>query len=187
MRNTLHTDKHKCMHLVCRHLTIRHLSHLFLSFSTCVSLCVNGVMANCCILSVFLHLCLFLPLSTFLSSCLSVSFLALLTSSPLSLLCTLPLSSPPCLSLLPLFRLCKVQLGFGAFGLQAWRQEDALSEYALLGSLCVTLYFFALSLFTRRPYLLFSSFFSFTPISVKSRSSCLPAGFLLRWRTTLCF
>lgn len=70
MRNTLHTDKHKCMHLVCRHLTIRHLSHLFLSFSTCVSLCVNGVMANCCILSVFLHLCLFLPLSTFLSSCL---------------------------------------------------------------------------------------------------------------------
>ena len=100
------------------------------------------------------------PLSVLLLSRLSVSFLSLLTSSPLSLLCTLPLSSPPCLSLLPLFRLCKVQLGFGAFGLQAWRQEDALSEYALLGSLCVTLYFFALSLFTRRPYLLFSSFFS---------------------------
>ena len=110
----------------------------------------------------FLHLCLFPPLSTFLSSSCLVCpshFLSFLTSSPLSLLCTLPLSSPPCLSLLPLFRLCKVQLGFGAFGLQAWRQEDALSEYALLGSLCVTLYFFALSLFTRRPYLLFLLFF----------------------------
>lgn len=56
----------------------------------------------------------------------------------------LHLFSPPLPPVLPLFRLCKVQLGFGAFGLQAWRQEDALSEYALLGSLCVTLYFFAL-------------------------------------------
>lgn len=66
------------------------------------------------------------------------------------LLCTVLLCllfSPRFPSLLPLFRLCKVQLGFGAFGLQAWRQEDALSEYALLGSLCVTLYFFALFFF----------------------------------------
>lgn len=67
----------------------------------------------------------------------------------LSLYCTFLISSTP---LLPFFRLCKVQLGFGAFGLQAWQQEDALSEYALLGSLCVTLYFFAL-LFTCCPYL----------------------------------
>lgn len=67
----------------------------------------------------------------------------------LSLYCTLLISST---LLLPLFRLCKVQLGFGAFGLQAWQQEDALSEYALLGSLCVTPYFFALP-FTCCPYL----------------------------------
>ncbi|MEQ2209183.1 hypothetical protein XENOCAPTIV_026198 [Xenoophorus captivus] len=58
-------------------------------------------------------------------------------------LCSCPLSAS---SIIPLFRLCKVQLGFGACGLQAGRQEDALSEYALLGSLCVTLYFFALLL-----------------------------------------
>lgn len=68
--------------------------------------------------------------------------------SPLSIL------SPLLSSLLPLFRLCKVQLGVGAFGLQAWRQEDTLSEYALLGSLCVTLYFFALLFY----FLLFYSY-----------------------------
>lgn len=136
------------------------------SISICVSLCGNGVMANCYILPVYSfarvsslpsHLYLFCPLVLSVSCCFSLSVSLLLSSSlpssppPLS---TLPplhspflfphLFSPPSPSLLPLFRLCKVQLGFGAFGLQAWRQEDALSEYALLGSLCVTLYFFAL-------------------------------------------
>ncbi len=87
-------------------------------------------------------------------------------------------------SLLRLFRLCKVQLGFGAFGLQAGRQEDALSEYALLGSLCVTLYFFAL-LFWPVIFTYFGSYFG-CPLFVKSRSSCLPVGFFL-WGKTLCF
>lgn len=80
-----------------------------------------------------------------------LSFIFLFTSSIFTSPFT-ALSSSPLPSLLPLFRLCKVQLGFGAFGLQAWQQEDALSEYALLGSLCVTLYYFAL-LFTCCPYL----------------------------------
>lgn len=75
-----------------------------------------------------------------------LSFVFLLTPSIFTSLFT-ALSSSPLPSLLPLFRLCKVQLGLGAFGPQAWQQEDALSEYALLGSLCVTLYYFAL-LFT---------------------------------------
>ena len=66
MRNTWHTDKHECMQLVCRHLAVRHLSHLFRSSSTCVSLCVNGVMANCCILSVCSFTCVsFLPSQPF--------------------------------------------------------------------------------------------------------------------------
>lgn len=105
------------------------------------------LLLSCLSLLFFSVLCLFVALH---SSC----FLSLLLSSPLPLHLPFPplalsfsfphLFSPPLPSLLPLFRLCKVQLGFGAFGLQAWRQEDALSEYALLGSLCVTLYFFAL-------------------------------------------
>lgn len=165
------------MQWVCLHsLTIRHLSHLFLSFSLCLSLCVHIVMANCYILPVYSFTCVsFLPSLLYLFCpplVLSVSVIFLrplsLCRSPLLLFSLLhffclhlslyiflslhlhsPFSfphlfSPPLPSLLPLFRLCKVQLGFGAFGLQAWRQEDALSEYALLGSLCVTLYFFAL-------------------------------------------
>lgn len=79
-------------------------------------------------------------------------------------------SSHPSPSLLPLFRLCKVQLGFGAFGLQAWWQEDALSEYALLGSLCVTLHFFAL-LFCPAKLIYCDSFFLLTPVSVVSQST----------------
>lgn len=99
------------------------------------------------------------------SSCY-LSLLFLFTSPYHSaLLClTSPLFFSSSFPLLPLFRLCKVQLGFGAFGPQAWRQEDALSEYALLGSLCVTLYFFALLFFTRRRRLLL--LFPFTPVSV---------------------
>lgn len=80
------------------------------------------------------------------------------------LLCTTLLCllfSPLFPSLLPLFRLCKVQLGFGAFDLQAWRQEDALSEYALLGSLCVTLYFFALFFYPSSVLILWIFFFSY--------------------------
>lgn len=119
-------------------------------------------------------------LSYYCSALLSLSLPFVFFTSP-SLYISLPFYAPflfPHLyshlfpSLLPLFRLCKVQLGFGAFGLQAWQQEDALSEYALLGSLCVTLYFFAL-LFLPLILTYFCSYF-FTPVSVKSRSSCLP-------------
>lgn len=101
----------------------------------------------------------------------SLTFAPSLT--PLSLSSSL---FPPTLSLsfLPLFRLCKVQLGFGAFDLQAWRQEDALSEYALLGSLCVTLYFFAL-LFYLSSLLTFVLIFS-SYIRQVTVSSCLPNG-----------
>lgn len=135
----------------------------------------------------FSVLCLFVALLSF-SLPLSSSPLPFSASPFLSLrspFLFLHLSSPPFPPLLPLFRLCKVQLGFGAFGLQAWRQEDALSEYALLGSLCVTLYFFAL-LFLPVVLTYFCSYL-FTPISIKSRSSCLPVGFLLWWGMTLCF
>lgn len=150
------------MQLVCLHSpTMGHFSHLFPSFSICVSLCVNSAMANCYILPVYSFTCVsFLPSHLILSYlplvCLSLSFFlfstSLLLSTPLIFSSFIFFTSPslyisPLLLfpfLLPLFRLCKVQLGFGAFGLQAWRQEDALSEYALLGSLCVTLYFFAL-------------------------------------------
>lgn len=132
---------------------------------------------------------IFSACSVFLSSCLSVIFLCPLSlslhfsyflshllSSPFSLYLPLPslhcsfpyLLSPP-LSLLPLFRLCKVQLGFGACGLQAWREEDALSEYALLGSLCVTLYFFAL------PVLLFSFYSCICQVMVFLSSCGFPS------------
>lgn len=117
-------------------------------------------MATCYILPVFLHLCLFpflSPLPILSHSCLPFCYFSCLCCFPLLLFsltsfiftstCYLLLISPPYPSFLPLFRLCKVQLGFGAIGLQAWRQEDALSEYALLGSLCVTRYFFALLIF----------------------------------------
>lgn len=133
-------------------LTIRG-TFFFLSFSISISLCVNFVMANCYALPVYpftrisflpSHLCPFLFI-IFLPSTFPPHFFC----PHLSLYCTLLISST---LLLPLFRLCKVQLGFGAFGLQAWQQEDALSEYALLGSLCVTPYFFALP-FTCCPYL----------------------------------
>lgn len=134
--------------------------------------------ANCLHSScVFLHSCLFTSSAcpVFLSPLFFYLWLStppatshFFFSSPLHqsplLYLTSPLLSSSSFPLLPLFRLCKVQLGFGAFGPQAWRQEDALSEYALLGSLCVTLYFFALLFFTRRRWLLL--LFPFTPVSV---------------------
>lgn len=134
------------------------------------------VRANSVSFLCILQLCLFssfpsLPSSYRVFSQFSLfGFIALLSShfsspSPLSSPYFPHLLSPPFLSLLPLFRLCKVQLGFGAFGLQAWRQEDALSEYALLGSLCVTLYFFALLFYL---YLLLFNFFP--PIYPSSHS-----------------
>ena len=147
----------------------RHNRTLLASLSTCLGLFLSlsvwsSVMANWLLhypchlsLSCLSLLCFsFLPFFSFFvallnSHCLSLylphrSLSLSASSSPLlhspSLLPHL--LSTPFPFLLPLFRLYKVQLGFGAFGLQAWRQEDALSEYALLGSLCVTLYFFAL-------------------------------------------
>lgn len=153
-----------CM-LICSHsLTMRCIS---LSVSLRVKHCVANCLHSSC---VFLHSCLFtssacpvvlspLLFYSWLSTLPATSHFFFLFTSP-SMSTTLPCSISPRLTsphlssssfpLLPLFRLCKVQLGFGAFGPQAWRQEDALSEYALLGSLCVTLYFFALLFFTRR-------------------------------------
>lgn len=125
--------------------------------------CPFCVFFNCVSFHLFLlFLLLIVSFLNFLSSVLSLSFL--LISPPLHL-------SLPLLSLLPLFRLCKVQLGFGAFGLQAWRQEDALSEYALLGSLCVTLYFFALLFYL---YLLL---FNFSPPYIRRVTVILSCGF----------
>lgn len=178
------------MLLVCLHsLTTRS------PISFCCSLLreKKTVRANSVSFLCILQLCLFssfpsLPSSYRVFSQFSLfGFIALLSShfsspSPLSSPCFPHLLSPPFLSLLPLFRLCKVQLGFGAFGLQAWRQEDALSEYALLGSLCVTLYFFALLFYL---YLLLFNFFP-PHISVESQSSS-PVGFLLWWRKTRSF
>lgn len=111
----------------------------FLSIPSPVSFLPSHLYIFCLSFVIFSLLLLSTPIF-FTSSFLYTSLSPLYTSFSVSL----SLLSPPFLSLLPLFRLCKVQLGFGAFGLQAWRQEDALSEYALLGSLCVTLYFFAL-------------------------------------------
>lgn len=136
----------------------------------------------------FYHLCLLLFVQCphpYLFLPLFYLLFCFLLSASLSLVLSL-LFSPPFPSFLSLFlpliifRLCKVQLGFGACGPQAWRQEDALSEYALLGSLCVTLYFFALLLYRSSGLLTF--FLFFTPISVKSWSSCLPIGLPL-WRS----
>lgn len=101
--NTLHTDRHKCMQLVCLHSpTMRHFSHLFLSFSICVSLCVNSAMANCYILPVYSFTCVsFLPSHLILSYlplvCLSLSFFC-----PLSLHCSPLLSFSLSLSSSPL-------------------------------------------------------------------------------------
>lgn len=151
--------------VVCLHsLTTGTLvTFLFWGFGVILSLAVwtsvisNWLLNSFCVsftcLFTFLCICSFSVFSFFLL--MSSIFVVLLSSHFLIfnllclslLLCTILLCllfSPLFPSLLPLFRLCKVQLGFGAFGLQAWRQEDALSEYALLGSLCVTLYFFAL-------------------------------------------
>ena len=131
-----------------------------------VFLSVNNEMATCYILPGVLHLCLFPFFSPLSHSCLPFFYFSCLCCFPLLLFsltsfiftstCYLLLTSPPYPSFLPLFRLCKVQLGFGAIGLQAWRQEDALSEYALLGSLCVTRYFFAILIFV--PIILFYRF-----------------------------
>lgn len=140
------------------------------------------VRANSVSFLCILQLCLFsffpsLPSSYRVFSQFSLfGFIALLSShfsspSPLSSPYFPHLLSLPLLSLLPLFRLCKVQLGFGAFGLQAWRQEDALSEYALLGSLCVTLYFFALLFYL---YLLLFNFF---PPYIRRVTVILSCGF----------
>lgn len=154
-------------------LTHNKISHLFLLFFVERK---KTVRANSVSFLCILQLCLFssfpsLPSSYRVFSQFSLfGFIALLSShfsspSPLSSPYFPHLLSLPLLSLLPLFRLCKVQLGFGAFGLQAWRQEDALSEYALLGSLCVTLYFFALLFYL---YLLLFNFFP--PIYPSSHS-----------------
>ena len=128
-----------------------------------------------------------LSVSVSLSLSLSLCLLSLSFTSPFLAL-HLSLLFPPPLLLFPLFfRLCKVQLGFGAFGLQAWRQEDALSEYALLGSLCVTLYFFALSLFDPSSLLTFVLIFLYSCYLSSHGRPVFPVGFLLWRRKTLCF
>lgn len=160
-------------------LTHNKISHLFLLFFVERK---KTVRANSVSFLCILQLCLFssfpsLPSSYRVFSQFSLfGFIALLSShfsspSPLSSPYFPHLLSLPLLSLLPLFRLCKVQLGFGAFGLQAWRQEDALSEYALLGSLCVTLYFFALLFYL---YLLLFNFF---PPYIRRVTVILSCGF----------
>lgn len=77
-----------------------------------------------------------------------VSFisLSLLSAPSLSFShCLLVLSISLSLSLFLYHRLCKVQLWVGESDLQTRWQEDAFSEYALLGSLCVTLFLLSLS------------------------------------------
>lgn len=160
-------------------LTHNKISHLFLLFFVERK---KTVRANSVSFLCILQLCLFSSFPSLPSSYRVFSqfylfgFIALLSShfsspSPLSSPYFPHLLSLPLLSLLPLFRLCKVQLGFGAFGLQAWRQEDALSEYALLGSLCVTLYFFALLFYL---YLLLFNFF---PPYIRRVTVILSCGF----------
>lgn len=79
-----------------------------------------------------------------------VSFLSLSLLSALSISLSLSLCLPLfhlslSLSLFLYHRLCKVQLWVGESDLQTRWQEDAFSEYALLGSLCVTLFLLSLS------------------------------------------
>lgn len=79
-----------------------------------------------------------------------VSFISLSLSSICSISFFLSLSLAPfhlslSLSLFLYHRLCKVQLWVGESDLQTRWQEDAFSEYALLGSLCVTLFLLSLS------------------------------------------
>lgn len=139
------------MHVVLTTSQSHNRDTFFLSFSISISLCVNFVM-----LTVTLFLCIpslvSLPFPLISTLFLIYYFSAIFPLTPIFTSPFTALSPSPLPSLLPLFRLCKVQLGFGAFGLQAWQQEDALSEYALLGSLCVMLNFFALP-FTCCPYL----------------------------------
>lgn len=156
--------------------TTRRLVSAFLHQYLCLR--VNSVMANCSALPVYSFTCISLPPSHLCLFVLIYDFPVLYLSDHffylhLCLYCTL--SSSPLPSLLPLFRLCKVQLGFGAFGLQAWQQEDALSEYALLGSLCVTLYYFAL-LFTCCPDLCCTFLLLLYILFVNSWSAYLSAG-----------
>lgn len=95
---------------------------------------IHGLLTSVTILTVYL--CTIpLSLSPSLLSAPSLSF-----SHCLLLLC-ISLS----LSLFLYHRLCKVQLWVGESDLQTRWQEDAFSEYALLGSLCVTLFLLSIS------------------------------------------
>lgn len=95
---------------------------------------IHGLLTSVTILTVYLctfpfslSLCYLLFLSLSLSLCLPLFHLSL------------------SLSLFLYHRLCKVQLWVGESDLQTRWQEDAFSEYALLGSLCVTLFLLSLS------------------------------------------
>lgn len=177
----LHAEKHKCM-LVCLHNNKIDLSESANSRLTSVFLqwCPSSLPLIC---SFFCFLLIIFPFTSLFSSFWTLLHSSLLHLHPcfphlpvsvhfysfLFILSISILSSFP--SLLPLFRLCKVQLGFGAFGLQAWWQEDALSEYALLGSLCVTLYFFALLFYSYLPLVPYCFFFLFLFLVLRIFSS----------------
>lgn len=97
---------------------------------------IHGLLTSVTILTVYL--CTFpLSLSLSLSSICSISFFLSLSLAPFHLSLSL--------SLFLYHRLCKVQLWVGESDLQTRWQEDAFSEYALLGSLCVTLFLLSLS------------------------------------------
>lgn len=93
---------------------------------------IHGLLTSVTILTVYS--CTF-PLLLSLSLSLLHLFLSL---------CLFSISLSLSLSLFLYHRLCKVQLWLGESDPQTRWQEDAFSEYALLGSLCVTLFSFCL-------------------------------------------